>query len=104
MIRIYIKESNNLIKYVSIKGHANYDIFGKDIVCSSVSSIVITTINAILRIDKKACEYSNKSGFLEIKNIKENKITNLLLENMYDLLLDLQKQYKKNILVEREVN
>ena len=36
---------------IKISGHANYDEKGKDIVCASVSSIVITTINAIIEID-----------------------------------------------------
>ena len=47
MIKVEIE--NNKIE---IKGHANYDDYGKDIVCASVSSIVITTINAI--IDRKS--------------------------------------------------
>ena len=43
MIKIKI-----LKDYIEVKGHANYDDFGKDIVCASVSSIVITTVNAIV--------------------------------------------------------
>ena len=39
MIKVELKD--NLI---TIKGHAGYDDKGKDIVCASVSSIVITTI------------------------------------------------------------
>ena len=39
-------------KNISIKGHALYSDFGRDIVCSAVSSIVITSINGILGIDK----------------------------------------------------
>ena len=43
---------------ISIKGHSGYDVIGKDIVCASVSSIVITSINAIIRIDEKAISYT----------------------------------------------
>ena len=39
MIKVNIED-----KLITIKGHANYDDKGKDIVCASVSSIVITTL------------------------------------------------------------
>ena len=52
MIKISIKYEENKIKEVLIKGHALYDDYGKDIVCAAVSSIVITTVNAILSINK----------------------------------------------------
>ena len=51
---------------ISIKGHSGYDVIGKDIVCASVSSIVITSINAIIRIDEKAISYKQDEGFIEI--------------------------------------
>ena len=37
---------------INISGHALYDIEGKDIVCASVSSIIYTTVNAALKINK----------------------------------------------------
>ena len=52
MIRVY-KNNDKVI----IKGHANYADYGKDIVCASVSSIVITTVNGILEIDREAITY-----------------------------------------------
>ena len=42
MIKVKVEENNNYISKVTIKGHANYDELGKDIVCAAVSSIVIT--------------------------------------------------------------
>ena len=52
MIKVEIE--NNKIE---IKGHSNYDDYGKDIVCASVSSIVITTINAIIEFDPESIYY-----------------------------------------------
>ena len=49
MIKVNIKKN-----HIEIKGHAMYDDYGKDIVCASISSIAITTVNAILRLDEKA--------------------------------------------------
>ena len=47
---ISIKENKDEIV---ISGHANYEDYGKDIVCASISSIAITTVNAIVEFDKE---------------------------------------------------
>lgn len=95
MIKISIKE-----KQIIIKGHANYDELGKDIVCASVSSMVITTVNAILRIDSYAIKYSDNNG-VTIDIIKDDEITNKLINNLIDLLEELEKQYPKYIEIRR---
>ena len=95
MIKISIKE-----KQIVIKGHANYDELGKDIVCASVSSMVITTVNAILRIDNEAIKYSDTDGVI-IDIIKDNEIVNKLIINLISLLEDLKKQYPKYIEIRR---
>lgn len=95
MIKVNIKE-----KQIVIKGHANYDELGKDIVCASVSSMVITTVNAILRIDNEAIKYSDNDGVI-IDIIKDNEIVNKLIINLISLLEDLKKQYPKYIEIRR---
>ena len=59
MIKVKVLKENDFYKEIIITGHANYDSYGKDIVCSSVSSIVVTTVNAIISLDKDAmpCSY-----------------------------------------------
>ena len=47
---------------ILITGHALYADYGKDIVCSAVSSIVITTINGIISIDNNAIKYEEHNG------------------------------------------
>lgn len=95
MIKIKTIKNNNKIEEISITGHAMYDNFGKDIVCSSVSSIVITTVNAIERIDKDSISYTEEPFNLKIE--KENEITEKLIDNMISLLKELEEQYPKNI-------
>ena len=109
MIKISIKNNNNVIEEVSITGHAMYDDFGKDIVCSSVSSIVITRDGMNLRCAEKVIEKADISPdkinisllslstkiLLNITYYKE--LTNLLLENMISLLEELGLQYPENI-------
>ena len=92
MVKVLVKEN-----VIEITGHSNYDVLGKDIVCSAVSSIVTTTINGIISIDEKAISYLYKNDKMTISNIKKDEITNKLLNNMLDLLNSLAKDYPKNI-------
>src|SRR5574344_2917617 len=96
MIKITYKKDNNLIKEVTISGHALYASYGQDIVCSAVSSIITTTINDIIVLDKDAINYVAKDGNVQILN-NDNQIANKLLEVMLNTLIDLAHDYPKNI-------
>lgn len=96
MIKVELKD--NLI---TIKGHAGYDNKGKDIVCASVSSIVITTINGIIEIDPDAIDYSDLDNEIIIRKLKEDETVNKLLKNMILLLESLEKDYKDYIKIIR---
>ena len=91
MIKVLIKEN-----IIQISGHANFDDYGKDIVCASVSAIVYTTINGILNIDKNAIEVIDNKN-LTIKILSNDIITNKLINNMITLLKDLSEQYQENL-------
>lgn len=97
MIQIKVKKENTLYQAICIKGHSGYDISGKDIVCAGVSSIVITSINAIMRMDEKAISYNQAEGLIEINIKKHTKEVDILMENMMDLLKELQEQYSNYI-------
>lgn len=94
MIKVNITE-----KKITIKGHAGYGEYGRDIVCASLSSIAITTINAILAIDNTAINYEQKKDELIINVLKNNKYTKILLNNMVSLFNELASQYEENIKV-----
>ena len=94
MIKVVVNQ-----KEISIMGHAMYDAFGKDIVCAACSSIVTTSINGILRIDKDAISYQQLEDGIVIHQKKEDDITSHLLLNMIDLLKELEESYPKNISV-----
>lgn len=98
MIRVDIKQ-----KHIEISGHAMFDDFGKDIVCASVSSIVITSINGILTLDNKALKYDLSDDGITIDVLSDKREVRLLIINMITLLKELEKQYKKNIKVNEEV-
>ena len=73
MIKVKVLKENDFYKEIIITGHANYDSYGKDIVCSSVSSIVVTTVNAIISLDKDAINYDDNTG-VKIKVLKEDEV------------------------------
>lgn len=97
MIRVKITKEKDKIKSVSILGHAMYADFGKDIVCSAASSIVTTTINGILSIDKEGLSYKTSKDGLTISNIKTDFVTQCLLNNMISLLKELEDDYPTNV-------
>ena len=97
MIRVKVEKEHGYYKKISILGHAMYDDIGKDIFCSAVSSIVITTVNGILTIDKGTITYLASSRGLTIKVLNNDRITQLLLKNMIKMLKELELKYKENI-------
>lgn len=97
MIQVKVEKSNAKYKKISILGHAMYDDYGKDIVCSAASSIVTTTVNGILALDKGSLSYmiSKKGMTITIKN--EDSTTQILIGNMVSLLKELEINYPANI-------
>ena len=98
MIKVKIGQKN-----IEISGHAKYAEHGKDIVCAAVSSIVTTSVNAILKFDANTISYKENNGYLKIDILKETKEVKLIIKNMIELLEELEKQYKNNIKISREV-
>ena len=92
MIKINVSKDE-----ITIKGHSGYSESGTDIVCASVSSISITTVNALLSIDEDCITYEESDGYLNIKIKKHSEVIDKLIDNMINLLKELQNQYKKNI-------
>jgi len=97
MIKVKINKDN-----IVITGHANYEEYGKDIVCASVSSIVITSINACLRLDSNSLNYKEEKDKLIINITSDNKYVLLIIENMIAMLEELTLTYKKNIKIIKE--
>ena len=97
MIHVKVEKAHAKYKKIAILGHAMYDDYGKDIVCSAASSIVTTTVNGVLALDKGSLSYmvSKKGISIDIKN--EDATTQILIGNMVSLLKELEKNYPANI-------
>ena len=79
-----------------MKVHAGYDEYGKDIVCASVSVIVINTINSIETFtdDYFTVNSDEKSGTIEFDMISNiSKESTLLLNSLILALEGIEEQY-----------
>ena len=92
MIKIKVREN-----YISILGHADYNDYGKDIVCASASSIVICSVEAISQFDINAVDIKQSKDKLDVIINKKDEITKKLITNMLNCLKELEKKYPKNI-------
>lgn len=97
MIKVLIKN-----KQIIISGHANYDDFGKDIVCASASSIIITSVNACLKFDNSSLNYKEEKDKLIIDIKSDEYNIKLIINNMIDMLEELAETYNKNIMIVKE--
>lgn len=97
MIKVKIEKEGINYKKISILGHAMYDDMGKDIVCSAVSSIVITTVNGVLSLDKNSLKYMVSKKGMTITINSHDRTTQILIRNMINLLKELKSNYKEYI-------
>lgn len=102
MIKVNVLVNKNIEKII-ITGHANYDDFGKDIVCSAASSIVTATVNAVIRFNKDYISYKEDKDKFIITINTWNEVVNNLITNMLDLLKELEKDYPSNIKIKEEM-
>jgi uncharacterized protein len=97
MIKVKINKNE-----IIIKGHANFDDYGKDIVCASCSSIVTASVNDMMVVNKDAVSFSDNGNEMIIKMILDDDLVNKLFNNLKELLISLYEDYPKNIIVTKE--
>lgn len=97
MISVKVIKVNSKYRQVTLLGHAMYDDYGNDIVCSACSSIVTTTVNGILALNRESLSYlvSKKGMKIDIKG--DDETTQILIGNMISLLKELEGNYPENI-------
>ncbi len=85
MIRVVIGKKDGVILSFRISGHAEYDNYGKDIICSAVSMIGINTVNSlsILAEETFEVEQDEDLGLLEvIFDHRPNERADILLRSL----------------------
>ncbi len=87
---------------IIVSGHAGYADWGKDIVCASCSSIIITSINCALRYNKDCLKYQESPNKLIIDILSSDDVVAIIIDNMIAMLEELALTYKKNIKIVKE--
>ena len=102
-IDIFRDKLGNIAKF-ECNGHSGYADEGSDIVCASVTSVIYAAMNGIENVLKIPFGYEQGDGYIycvmpEELNEIETKHINILLESMFLLLKELEKQYPDNVSV-----
>ena len=100
MIQISIIRHNNEYSQIKAFGHAEYDDYGKDIVCSAVSVLIINTANSLEKFTNDLIlAETYEDGTTEIL-IKEcpSKEAILLIDSLILGLEGIRNQYGKKYL------
>ena len=100
MISVNVSFMGKDVKSLTVSGHANYDEYGKDIVCAGVSAIVTGGINA-LEPHMKNIEIINESNKLGVIVIESNEVIQVILNTMLIQLETIENSYKKYIKIKR---
>ena len=97
MIKVIYNEG---YKNLKITGHAGYADKGKDIVCASASSIILSSINLAIEFNKDV-KYTDDLNKIEIINNTNDENVTKVFSNMITCLQDLEKQYPDNIKISK---
>lgn len=96
MISVNVTFMGKEVKSLTVSGHANYDKYGKDIVCAGVSAVVTGGINA-LENQVENIEIINEENKLGVKVINSNEYIQIVLKTIIIQLETIENSYKKYI-------
>ena len=96
MISVNVTFIGKEVKSLTVSGHANYDKYGKDIVCAGVSAVVTGGINA-LESQVNNIEIINEDNKLGVKVINSNEYIQIVLNTILIQLETIERSYKKYI-------
>ena len=91
---------NDNYKNLKITGHAGYADQGKDIVCASASSIILSSVNLAIEFNKNV-KFTDDLNKIEIENNTNDENVKKVFSNMITCLEDLEKQYPDNIKISK---
>ena len=100
MIEISITRHNNEYSQIKAFGHAEYEDYGKDIVCSAVSVLIINTANSLEKFTEDlilAQTYEDGTTEILLKEHPSKEAT-LLIDSLVLGLEGIRNQYGKKYL------
>lgn len=101
MIQVKIKCSKSQIQEMIVKGHAEYDDAGKDLVCAGVSSIMFGLLNALDEIAEGSVDISVDNQ-IKIKTGKTDIILQTILRTGLIQLQTVEESYPEFIKIKMQ--
>ena len=96
----FYKTSAGEYKRFTCDGHAGFADYGKDIVCASISVLVINTINSLEQItgEQMHVESDENTGTIQCNFIDQplKETSRALMDSLVLGLSQIEKQYGKN--------
>lgn len=96
MIKVEIVYSNKNLTFIKVKGHANSNEYGKDLVCAAVSAVTVGALNALEDDSKFEIEVEPGDVSIDIKE-KPSEHDLTVLEIMILQLKTIEVSYSSYI-------
>ncbi|SHM61824.1 hypothetical protein SAMN05660826_01474 [Caldanaerovirga acetigignens] len=106
MIKITVTlDENERVRELSLKGHAGYAEYGRDIVCAAVSALVETAVLGLENVAKIRIFPIKKEGYFHLvlpENEQEEKLSraSVILETTVLGLKDIARSYPAYVKLE----
>ena len=95
MIRVKKIFTKDELTGLEIKGHANSNEHGKDLVCAGVSSIITGGFNALVKDEIE--EITLEEGYAKVMVKSGANYSRVVLDVMLTQLLTIEESYPQNI-------
>lgn len=103
MTEIIVSYDKGLCSFITLSGHAGYAEYGKDIVCSGITTATYTSINLIDKISSKclSLKVDESRGYLHCSldyqsmDKKDIDFVQLIVKNLIDMYEEIKKDYPK---------
>ena len=106
MIKVNFKRSLGKLVSFQVSGHAFFDEFNRDIVCSAVSVLTYAIINGITDVVKVNADFEVRDGFstlsLKKQSLEDIEKCQVLMETMLLEIKSLEIEYGKYITLKTE--
>jgi len=103
MISVLVKHSKTQdILRLTVSGHAEYDVRGKDLVCAAVSSITIGGCNALVELAEGTTSEIIEEGFVDISVTSLHPTQQMILKTLLYQLQTIEHSYKKYIKIKKQ--
>lgn len=107
--KIYKDKHENIVGYM-VKGHAGYDVSGKDIVCAAISVLsqtALISLNKVCKIEEKDLFYEidEKIGYMNVSLVDkisraQRDSANIVLRTLELGVKEVRKSYPEYITLE----